>query len=132
MAQKGRKGGRGRKAIPSQPHEGRITFDYVKSNLYRIIHCDGIVGGVTPNGLIHMAVWSHHRTYPEQVVHELGPEGQIGKEIERTKRAADITRELEADFLFSPALARVIITWLEGRLKEFERASMDDEHEIIG
>src|SRR5438132_987555 len=36
-------------AVPNgKPQPDRVRFDYLKSGLFRIIHADGVVGGLTP------------------------------------------------------------------------------------
>ena len=120
MAQNGRKGQGGRKKTAAPPESRKVAFDYIKSNYFRVIHCDGVVGGITPNGWIHMAPWNARQPYPQQVVHELTAEGKMGTEVSRTTRETDVVREIETDIVFAPDMARVIIRWLEKRLAELE------------
>jgi hypothetical protein len=119
MAENGRKGAGGRKKTAS-PKPRTVAFDYIKSNYFRVIHCEGVVGGITPGGFIHMAPWNARQPYPQQVVHELTAEDKMGKEVTRTTRETDIIREIETDIVFTPEMARVIIRWLEKRLSDIE------------
>jgi hypothetical protein len=119
MAENERKGAGGRKKL-APPTPATIAFDYIKSNYFRVIHCEGIVGGITPGGFIHMAPWNARQPYPQQVVHELTADTKMGKEVHRTTRETDIVREIETDIVFTPEMARVIIRWLEKRLSELE------------
>src|SRR3990172_8149969 len=59
-----------------------LAIDYIKSNLFRVIHADGVIGGITPRGLIHMSIWSERPTIPQHIVHEMSPSDGIGPEIE--------------------------------------------------
>lgn len=129
MAQNARKGGGRKKAAP--PAEPRtVSFDYIKSNYFRVIHCDGVVGGISPSGWIRMAPWNARPPYPKQVVHEVTSEGKMGQEVARTTRETDIVRELEVDIVFTAEMARVIIRWLETRLQELEQ--LEGRHENEG
>lgn len=133
MAQNGRKGTGGRKKAASPaPQPKKVAFDYVKSNYFRVVHCDGVVGGITPTGYLHMAAWNTRQPFPRQVVHELTPEGTMGREVDRTAREAEIIREIEVDLVFAPDMARVIIRWLEARLAELDKIAAgekDDENQ---
>lgn len=125
MAQKRKKGVKTpEKGVTQKPET--VTFDYIKSNFFRVIHCDGIVGGLTPNGWIHMAAWSSRRPFPKQVVHELTSETKLGEELSSTSREVDFIREIEADIVFSPAMAEVIIRWLQKRLAELKSTQDED------
>ena len=35
-----------------------VTFDYIKSNLFRVIHADGVWGGIAPTGKIHLSFFN--------------------------------------------------------------------------
>jgi hypothetical protein len=128
MAQNRKKGTAERKkSAAAPPMPKKLSFDYIKSNFFRVIHCDGVVGGLTPNGWIHMAAWSSRQPFPQKVVHELTPEGTLGAEIDRTGREVTFIRELEADIVFSPAMAEVIIGWLQARVSELKAAREETE-----
>src|SRR3989442_6878794 len=45
-----------------------VTFHYIKSSQFRVVHADGIIGGVTPRGLIHIAVFSERPAIPQVIV----------------------------------------------------------------
>jgi hypothetical protein len=122
MAQAGKaKKAGSKKATP--PERESITFDYLKSNYFRVVRVNGVVGGIAPNGDIHMAVWNQRSPYPRQVVHAITADGELGPEISRTTRETDIVRELEAGLVFDASMARAIIKWLETRLSELSDLS---------
>jgi hypothetical protein len=127
MAQTGKEAGRRRKnAKPAD--DKTITFDYIKGNYYRVLSIDGILGGVTVSGDIHMAVWNTRLPYPQQVVHTITPEGNLGPEISRIKRQTDSIREVEAGLVFKPEMARVMIQWLQARLDDLDNLKREDSH----
>ena len=98
-----------------------IRFDYIKSNFFRVIYTDGIIGGLTPRGAIHIDVWSQRMPIPRGVVHEIGPDGTLGAEIvgERDVRNA-IVREVEVGIVLDLEMAKSVIKWLQDQVKQLE------------
>ena len=106
------------------PERGEITFDYIKSNLFRVIHVDGVVGGLAPHkGWIQMAVYSERWPIPQKVVHALDKEtGKLGRGIEGRKESRDaVVREVDAELMLSLPLATRIVEWLQERIAEAEK-----------
>lgn len=99
----------------------KIRFDYIKSNLFRVIHADGAHGGVTTNGLIQMAVYSERLPIPQSTVHELKADGTLSEEIrdERVARQA-IIREVEVEVLLNSATAKALLKWLTDQVALLE------------
>src|SRR6185295_1880712 len=79
---------------------GEIKFDYIKSNYFRVLHVDGAWGGITGKMAIRMAVFNERSAIPKEVVHEVGRDGKIGKEVRGKRQSRDaIVREVEADLV---------------------------------
>jgi len=106
---------------PSEHIPDRVKFDYIKSNFFRVVHADGVVGGVTPALDIHMDVWSQRAAIPRQIVHEMKPDGTLGEEIreERTVRDA-IVREVEVGLVLNREMAEALIDWLREKINQVE------------
>ncbi len=115
---------------PQEDQTGRetapesIAFEYIKSNAFRVIHVDGAVGGLTPQGRIHFAIYSERGAIPQRVVHTvLNADGsvQVGPEIpeERVARQA-IIRELEADIIVDVDTAKGLRDWLTRTINRVE------------
>jgi hypothetical protein len=103
---------------PVPPKE--IEFDFVKSNFFRVIRADGAFGGVSPQGAIHMAVYSERQPIPTKTVHKF--EGmQLGPEI-RSKRQGRkaIVREVEADIVLELGQAIILRDWLGAKIGELQ------------
>ncbi|HEX4334405.1 MAG TPA: hypothetical protein VH062_00750 [Polyangiaceae bacterium] len=95
-----------------------VEFHYGKSGQFRTVHADGIFGGATPTGNIHMTVYSERFAIPKKVV--LENEGnKIGKELSR-EGLDGVWRELEVGIVMSPELAVSLRDWLTEHLKKFE------------
>jgi hypothetical protein len=102
---------------PATAEPQTVQFDYIKSNLFRVVHVDGVFGGLAPNGRdIHLAAFSQRLPFPTQAVHEV-EDGRVGKELAREGRSG-LVRELEVVLAFDASLTRSIIDWLERRLAD--------------
>lgn len=95
-----------------------VSFDFIKSNHFRVVSVDGVFGGLTPRGSIHMAAWSQRGALPDQVTHEFGPKG-LGKEISR-KGSSAFVREYEVGLVFDAGVAKAVIVWLEDKVRDLE------------
>lgn len=56
-----------------QPQQ--VAFDYIKSNFFRVVHADGVTGGGTPNGSIHLAFFSERGPIPQREVRSINADG---------------------------------------------------------
>jgi hypothetical protein len=95
-----------------------VTFHYIKSAFFRVIHTDGVLGGATPQGHIHIAVFSERPAIPQVATHKLvvnGDSATLGEEIERVGKEG-IVRELETDLLMTREVAQRLYSWLGERL----------------
>jgi len=113
------------KSEQEEKESKKIKIDYLKSNFFRVIHADGIFGGVTPYGMIHMDIFSERPTIPQQMVYELKEGESLGEDIrnERIVRDATSVREVEAGIVINSGLAKAMITWLESKIKIIEDAT---------
>lgn len=99
----------------------RVKFDYIKSNFFRVVHADGVLGGLTPRLDIHMDVWSERQAIPRELVHELKPDGTLGDELKEERTARDaIVREVEVGIVIDVALAKAMIDWLQEKINRIE------------
>lgn len=127
MAQTGkRRSGQPKKEeAAKEAEEGSLHFDYIKGNYYRVIAVNGVIGGLTLDGDIHMAVWNQRQPYPKQVTHTVNPDGSVGPEVGRTTRDAAILREIEAGLVFPPQFAALLIEWLQGQLNRLAQLNAE-------
>ena len=116
-------------AKPSEPKlPEQLNFHYIKSNFFRVIHADGMHGGVSHNGSIHMALFNERPAIPQQVVHKVTKDGSLGSEIreERVTRDA-IVREVAVEVLMSLRTAKSLHKWLGEHVKRLEKALKEQE-----
>lgn len=99
-----------------QPDPEKVGFDFIKSNLFRVIHADGVWGGVGPRGNIQMGFYSERFPIPRRVEMEI-KEGRVGDEISRDARS-DIVREVEAEVIMNLQTAKALKDWLTTKIDE--------------
>ena len=91
-----------------------LTFDYVKSNLFRTIHADGLVGSFTPSSDIYIAFFNERFPIPQQLVFELQSDGTIGDEITELRRSRDsVLREMEIGITMTVDVAESLVEYLK-------------------
>ena len=106
--------------LMTMPKKERITFNFTKSALFRVIHANGAFGGVSPAGEISISFYSERFAIPVQITHEI--EGnQIGKEVSR-KGGTAIERELECQVMMDVNTAVIVRDWLTDKIKEGQKA----------
>lgn len=103
-----------------------VTFHFTDSPFSRVILVDGIWGGITHNGGVHMAVFSQHHPIPESVTHEVDPSGMIGREKARAK-VEGLVRTIEAHLILTKDTAVSIRDWLDDRIKLIEAGEQEKQ-----
>ena len=104
-----------------------VTFHYVKSNYFRVIHADGAMGGFTPRGEVFFSIYSERAPLPDVTVQAI-ENGQLGKEIiEQRKVSEGIVRELEIGVVMDLTVAQSLVTWLNERIKVAEQMRQDSK-----
>lgn len=99
-----------------------IVFEYIKSELFRVIHADGAIGGITPQGNIHFALFSERAAIPRVLMHEANPDGSLGKALpDRSVVRPGLIREMDVDVVMSLATAEPFAAWLEERIAELKK-----------
>jgi hypothetical protein len=111
---------------PTGPAAGEAQFDFEKGNFFRVIWVDGAMGGITPGGQIHMAVYNERAPIPKSVFHAVQPNGQLGPENtgKRVVRTG-FFREVEADLMFNYETAVAIRVWLDEKIRLLEEHMKD-------
>jgi hypothetical protein len=108
---------------PELPQEDEVVvFEYIKSQLFRVIHSDGAIGGITPTGNVHVAFYSDRAAIPKVQVHRKNPDGTLGDLLKKhTVVRPGIVREMDVDVILSPAAAEALMLWLSDRLKDLKQ-----------
>jgi len=100
--------------------KGKINFDYIKSNQFRVIRVDGAHGGIAPNGhTIQMALFSERAPIPKRETYKL-EQGKLGERTAVEQRDA-LIREVEIEALVDLNTARRIVNWLQDKIDMAEK-----------
>lgn len=95
-----------------------ISVHFVKSAQYREIYADGIWGGGTPHGMIHIVFFNTRWPTPKVTVHEV-KDGAPDKELMDRREGLDgIVRHLEAGVYLNLQDAMVFQQWLGRKIED--------------
>lgn len=97
----------------------QIGIHYQRSRHYRTIHADGAQFGVTPRGQIQFTLFNDQKPMPEFVMHEITPEGTLGKPIEQSVREGAV-REVEVNVIMDIEAATSFLDVLQTTLKQIK------------
>ncbi len=99
-----------------------VVFEYIKSPSFRVIHADGAIGGITPQGNIHFALYSERSAIPQAIVHHRNEDGTLGDEVaDRRMARPGIIREMDVDVVVSPDAAEALLAWLSQHVAQVRR-----------
>jgi hypothetical protein len=99
-----------------------VAFEYIKSQLFRVVHADGAVGGVTPSGNLHIAFFSERPAIPRMLVHQRNPDGTLGDLLpEQTVVRPGIIREMDFDVVIRPEVVDTLLNWLQDRKSDLKK-----------
>ncbi|MCC6466341.1 MAG: hypothetical protein IT463_13460 [Planctomycetes bacterium] len=103
---------RSKKQAPAkQPDSRIITMHYAKCEGFRTVHVDGVIGGPTPQGYLHMALFSERLPIPLEVDTSVSEEGKLGADV-ATRGKSGVFREIQMDAMLDLDTARALRDWL--------------------
>lgn len=105
---------------PTAPKE--ITFHFIKASGFRVIHVDGVHGGVTPRGQIQMAVFSERNPIPQKTVHPVSKDGLGAEDRDKRVQREGVVREVEAELVMSLEAAASVAKWLSDNVERLKNA----------
>ena len=92
----------------------QIVFEYARDPMFRSTHADGFIGGLTPNGQIHLAFFSERPVLPKRHVFRVNADGSLGAEVPNEKAASEsIVRDMQVDVLITVQAAEGLRNWLD-------------------
>lgn len=100
------------------PSANEVAIDYLKSQDFRSVWADGVIGSITPQGLVHFAIYSERQAIPRRQVFAIVKDenqniGNLGAEvIEKQISRGSIVREMSCDVFISPDVAEAVGKWL--------------------
>lgn len=106
----------------------RVTFNYIKSNFFRVLHVDGVTGGVMPSSDIYMNLYSERFSIPKKLVYELDSEGSLAHEIVEERDDLDsVIREIDVSAVISIETAKELVEWLQSMIALAEGEEEEQE-----
>ncbi len=106
-----------------------MQIKYIKSSATPVLHADGMVGGPTPQNLLHVAFYSEHAIIPDSVtyrVERLNATQIRLQSPEQPARPTEIVRDVGAEVIMSLEVARSFRQWLDDQIKTIEQARPED------
>lgn len=112
----------------------RIQLEYVKSNLFRVIHTDGAIADENPNGHIAITLFSQRFSVPEKILLNVNQEGRVISEsfiIDEDEEKIDkkVIREVDVISIMDVDIARQLAFQILQETGGFEGDELDDEQE---
>ena len=104
-----------------------ITFHYKKSQYYRMIHVDGVYGGLTPRGTIIASMFSERPPIAKSITQSV-VDGRLGEEIGRDSLEG-IVREVDVGMVMSKSMAQKLVGWLQEKIQALDDAQKLAEQE---
>src|SRR5436305_1718500 len=104
----------GNKEDNTNPDVQEITFKYVRSNFYRVIHANGAFGGISGRGEIHIGFYSERPSFPDSSKMVISPAGQVGPE--QFEGSGYPIREIEVDVVVDLNTAKLLSLWLDSKI----------------
>ena len=103
-------------SMSDEPKITEIKVHQVKSGLFRNIHVSGAFGGMTPQGDLHVALYSERTPIAQEITLMVGQDGTfVDEDREKRIQREGLLRELEVGLVMSPEVAEVIGQWLMER-----------------
>ena len=103
--------------MPDSTVPSSLSFYYIKSNFFRVLHVDGLIGGPTPSGLIFVSLYNERAAIPQITTHDITEGGQIGTEhLDERVSKKGVVREVEVGLVMSVETASSVVAWLQEKI----------------
>lgn len=111
---------------------GKVQFDYIKSNLFRVIHVTGAVGSISPvGGGITISLFNERMSIPQQTTHVLFSNGALGPAIpEEAVNRKSVVREVEVCAMLDLEAAQRLHMWLGMKIEEASQIKKQSQQSV--
>jgi hypothetical protein len=116
--------------MPAPEMPSSIKVHYIKSNLFRVVHSEGAIGGLTPSREIFVSLFNERGALPKVIEFAVSPEGNVGKEIGREGKQG-IVREMEIGVLMSADAAKKLAEFLLNQVKMLHESEPEKQEESL-
>ncbi len=109
----------------------KIQFNYIKSNHFRVVHAEGVIGNGTPRNDLFIGFYSERIPLPDALTYEVDEKGKLGKELleEREIKSDGILREVEVGVVVDLDMAKALVLWLSNVIPQIEATKFASETE---
>ena len=104
---------------PQSNEQEEVSFSYIKSNYFRVIHADGAWGGISPRGDIHVAFYNERAAIPDFSKLVVSSDGRIIAP-EQFEATSELVREVEVDIVVDLVTAKGLQVWLADKIRSLE------------
>lgn len=105
----------------AKPLPQTISYDYLKSTQFRVVHADGAFFAATTQGGLTISFFAERQPIPRRVVHKVNSDGTLGEEITEQRVVRDaIIRDTEVAVTMSWDTAKRTKEKLDEILKKIE------------
>lgn len=114
-----------------EPESSEETFKihYIKSNHFRVIHVDGMIGGLAPSADgIEMALFSERLPIPKSTLNKFIDDDGTYEELSTLGREG-ITREVDINAIMSVETAEKIGRWLLEQVLSWRKTKEEEDVE---
>lgn len=85
-----------------------VVVHQQKSNLFRVIHADGVWSSVNLYRNIHLTFYSERYPIPQQIIFDVAADGNTTENVDKRVVKTDWFREMEVDVVLSLGAARQV------------------------
>ena len=137
MAKKSKKvPGKSAEKVIAEPRKTvAVPVHYEKSNLFRVIHADGVIGNILPSGrAMNIAFYSERLPFPKEDIYDVAADGNMLSPREGGgQRKSGFYREIEMSAVMDWETAKSLSDWLNKvwpALKKVSEGTRQDHVEI--
>jgi len=102
--------------MPANLLPSSVKFHYIKGNLFRVIHVDGAIGGITPQRQVFVSLFSERAALPTLIEYGISPDGVLGEEKLREGKEG-LVREMDVGIVLSVEGAKQLAEFLQKQLQ---------------
>jgi len=107
--------------MPETTPPSSIKIHYHKANFFRVVHVDGVFGGITPSRNIFVSLYNQRTPLPTLVEQRFSADGTLGEEISREGKTG-VFREMEVGIVLTAPVAREIARFLNEQARVLEES----------
>ncbi len=106
----------------TETKQDRIKFKYVIPEDLRDYYVNGMWGGVTPRGEIHMQFYNERHPIPKSITHKINNDTILGEVLEHDK-GGDVVRAVQTSVVMDLSTAIAIRDWLNEKIDILQKQS---------